>query len=76
MTFDPQTSARAKTPFGDFEMNPTHLRTGVTKIGYAEETVDPGIAWAAALKVCGEALDVDDARLLLDALGLTEVRRG
>jgi hypothetical protein len=87
--FDTQSSAREKTPFGDFELHKTHLTTGVTRIGYQEETIDAGIAWQAALKVCSESEDpqgrdwrtdpapyVEDARLLLDMLGLTEVRRG
>jgi hypothetical protein len=74
--FDTQASAREKTPFGDFELRPTHLRTGVVRIGYEEATVEEGVALKAALKVCADALDVEDARLLLDMLGLDEVRRG
>lgn len=74
--FDTQSSARSKTPFGDFELHPTHLRTGVTRIGYQQEQVDADIARRAAVKVCSEAKDVDEARMLLDMLGLSEVHRG
>jgi hypothetical protein len=64
--------ARELTPFGDFQLRPSHLVTG--RVSYMPPVkASPEEARAAALCVTGRATDPDDARELLSMLGLLEV---
>lgn len=42
----------------------------------AQAVIDPAVARSAALTLCDRATDAADARLLLEACGLVEYRRG
>lgn len=71
MGYDPRTPARERTPFGNFQLRPTHLQTKVTRVPYADEHTDPGLLAAARQTVASRARDAADAALIMDALGLT-----
>ena len=67
MTYNPRTPARELTPFGNFELHPTHLRTGtVTPLATSTEAE----VAAAARLVTRRVEDPADRSLILDALGL------
>lgn len=66
--------------FGDFQMRPSHLKTLKARIPEnadmagtyisARPLVEPAVARAASLTVCAHAAGLDDARELLEMLGL------
>lgn len=85
MTYDPSVPARERTPYGNFQLRPTHLKTGTVVCSYAdpEELVlstnpDPEVARreAARIKrdaqevVAGRVLDTTVTAELLDYLGI------
>ncbi len=63
------TPAREKTPWGEFQLKPTHLKTGTVSYKPPGEQ-DPAVQRAAALTCARNSRDRDDLLLLLDALGL------
>jgi hypothetical protein len=73
--------AREKTPFGQFQLKPSHLETripGQNLLGTWLSTrpvVPPQIARAAALVVLNHIPDDAEALLLLDTLGIKELAR-
>lgn len=73
-TYDPQLPAREITPFGDFQLRPSHLRTAPHRMPYVDDREQrrrmDGVAREAGLRIAGMARDVDDARDLLEAVGL------
>ena len=70
-TYDPRKPARERTPFGNFQLHQSHLKTGTIRVPYAEEKpVAADVRRAAALTVCDRAVDVAEAAKLLDLLGL------
>jgi hypothetical protein len=74
VTFDPQRPARERTPFGNFQLRPSHLTTKAVRVPYANEGTGPSPQERAAarLAVCARSEDAADARHLLDALGLLD----
>ena len=62
--------AREVTPFGNFELHPTHLKTGVVKVAHQSFPTTPEQKHAASITVCARATDAAEARVLLDMLGL------
>ena len=69
MTYDPRVPARERTPFGAFQLHPSHLITGPQPDARA---VDAGVARSAALTVCDQTQDLDAAKSVLDMLGLLD----
>lgn len=70
MAYDPHLSARAKTPWGSFELKPSHLKTGSLHVPPPVEPLPEETLTAARLVVCDMSVDTDDARDLLTVLGL------
>ena len=79
MTTPNQTSgrrpAREVTPWGDFELKRSHLKTGVQRYQPPARN-SPQEALAAALTVVERSTDHEDAGELLDMLGLRGVKQG
>lgn len=67
---DPDVPARYKTPFGSFELSRADRATPYIYFPYEDSPVAESTAQAARVTVSSAALDVDDARQLLSALGL------
>ena len=72
---DPNVPAREVTAFGNFELHPSHLITGATRVPFTGEHLRLDTRYAAALTVCDHAADAHDAATLLDALGLAIIRQ-
>ncbi len=73
MTYDPNVPARERTPYGNFQLHPTHLKTGTVVCRYSdpeELTLDEVTLLNARLVTAGHALNVNDAVLLFDYLGI------
>ena len=75
MSYDPQVSAREKTPFGAFELKASHLKTRSTKVSYATPMhLDRELARAAAIAVICN-VERDEVETMLEMLGLIEDAR-
>ena len=73
MTYNPRVPARERTPFGSFELHPSHLITG--RSGLAHEPAGPqpaDVVRSAALTVCDQVGTAVEAAPLLDMLGLLD----
>jgi hypothetical protein len=70
--YNPRVPARALTPFGEFQLKPSHLLTGPGVASPLPSWAAPGPeqVHAARLQACAHATDLQDARDLLDALGI------
>lgn len=81
MTQDPRTyvPARERSPFGQFELHPTHLKTRIPGAQFrgtyvsVVPNVGPEEARSAALTACEHSRSVADAADLLAVLGLIDL---
>lgn len=71
MTYDPQRPARERTPFGNFELRRSHLKTPTTRVAFPDEQVTAEQQHAAALTVA-EQVPKAEVVHVLDLLGITE----
>lgn len=82
MAYDPEKSAREKTPYGNFQLKPTHLKTAPVVFPFTPVKIDAELAehlrWVAAGWAFGHAPNheaaVEAATELLDCLGLLPVQ--